>query len=95
MHGLSPTRNHLIPADLAADLAAAAPAVVDARASPSPPLCSSRFYGQCKQACSHLCVYIELLATVIKGFSAVSIESLSGLNGEGILGRKKWENNLD
>lgn len=57
VHGLSPTRNHLIPADLAADLAAAAPAVVDARASPSPPLCSSRFYGQCKQACSHLCVY--------------------------------------
>lgn len=41
------------------------------------------------------CVCIELLATVIKGFSAVSIESLSGLNGEGILGRKKWENNLD
>lgn len=50
VHGLSPTRNHLILADLAADLAAAAPAVVDARASPSPPLCSSRFYGQCKRA---------------------------------------------
>lgn len=83
VHGLSPTRNHLIPADLAADLAAAAPAVVDARASPSPPLCSSRFYGQCKQACSHLCVYIELLATVIKGFSCGFDRKFIGIKWRG------------
>lgn len=83
VHGLSPTRNHLIPADLAADLAAAAPAVVDARASPSPPLCSSRFYGQCKQACSHLCVYIELLATVIKGFSCGFDRKFIGIKRRG------------
>lgn len=87
VHGLSPTRNHLILADLAADLAAAAPAVVDARASPSPPLCSSRFYGQCRRAATS--VY-RVTTRAIRGaaISAVSIRvyracdsDWSGLNG--------------